>query len=97
MSTHYLHLHPEPFEYISLGKKAIESRLFDEKRRTYKIGDNLVFINRANKQERIEAVVFHLHKAPSFRDLFLERNLKGKFGTDSLEELLVVVRQYYSE
>ena len=44
--THHLHLHPEPFSLIKSGRKIIESRLNDEKRQTFKIGDTLIFTNR---------------------------------------------------
>ena len=88
MAVHYLHLHKEPFEYIRSGMKTIESRLLDEKRRTYNVGDDLVFINRADERELIETTITHLHKKRSFRDLFLSEDTKGKFSTDSLDRLL---------
>ena len=39
--THYLHLNDRPFELIKSGKKTVEMRLLDEKRKTYKVGDTL--------------------------------------------------------
>lgn len=44
--THQLRLHLEPFTLIKVGKKSIESRLHDEKRQTFKVGDILIFISR---------------------------------------------------
>lgn len=32
--THYMKLNPEPFDKIASGKKTIELRLYDEKRKT---------------------------------------------------------------
>lgn len=97
MATHYLHLHPKPFEYVFSGQNTIESRLLDEKRQSYHVGDALIFTNRANGSELIETKITQLHKSVSFRDLFLAPEIRGKFSTDSLEDLLDGVGLYYSE
>lgn len=41
--THCMKLNAEPFEKIERGEKAIELRLFDEKRRAVKTGDIIEF------------------------------------------------------
>ena len=41
-------LHPAPFEMIKSGKKTIELRLYDEKRRKIKVGDEIIFTNTVN-------------------------------------------------
>lgn len=97
MRVHQLHLHPEPFAHIRSGQKTVESRLFDEKRRNYSVGDKLVFINRTNEREIIEAIITHLYNARSFRDLFLEVSTKENFSTDTLQELLDGIAQYYTK
>ena len=96
MSTHYLHLHPEPFDHIRSGIKTVESRLFDEKRSKYEIGDVLVFTNRGNEKESIKTTIIALHRELSFRDLFLNDKTKAKFSTVSLDELLRGIELYYS-
>lgn len=97
MTTHQLHLHPEPFEHIRSGIKTVESRLFDEKRSTYEIGDVLVFTNRGNEKESIETTIIALHKESSFRALFLNDKTKAKFSTESVDELLRGIELYYSK
>jgi ASC-1-like (ASCH) protein len=97
MATHHLHLHPKPFEFVRSGQKTIESRLLDEKRQAYGIGDTLIFTNRANESELIETKITHLHKGVSFRELFMSPGTQGKFSTDSLDELLDDVGLYYSK
>ena len=97
MITHHLHLHPQPFEYIRSGRKTVESRLFDEKRQTYTIGDKLVFTNRANKNATIETTITKLYKEKSFKDLFLNKDISGKFSTTSLRELLDGIELYYTK
>ena len=41
---HKMNLNPEPFERILSGRKTIELRLNDEKRRLIKVGDKIEFI-----------------------------------------------------
>ena len=96
MAVHYLHLHPQPFELVRSGQKTIESRLFDEKRQAYRIGDTLVFANRGNEQESINAEITNLHRFNSFRELFLSSDTQGKFSTNSLEKLIAGIELYYS-
>ncbi len=55
MTVHSLQLATEPFNAILEGRKTIESRLYDEKRQTIQIGDTLVFTNRENTEQTIEA------------------------------------------
>ncbi|MBQ1852397.1 MAG: ASCH domain-containing protein, partial [Lachnospiraceae bacterium] len=38
-----MQLQPEPFDLIKSGAKTIELRLYDEKRRKIRIGDEIVF------------------------------------------------------
>lgn len=96
MAIHYLHLHPQPFELIRSGRKTVESRLFDEKRQAYRVGDTLVFANRGNELESIETEITDLHRFDSFRELFLSADTQGKFSTDSLDKLIDEIELYYS-
>lgn len=96
MTNHQLHLHSEPFEYIQSSKKTIESRLYDEKRRLYRVGDTLVFINRANSQH-INATITRLFTERTFHDLFNNKHTNGKFSTDDVDILLDGIEKYYSK
>lgn len=40
---HIMNLNKQPFDMIKKGRKNIELRLFDEKRRKIQIGDYIVF------------------------------------------------------
>ena len=62
-------LTPSPFEMIRSGKKTIELRLFDEKRRQIKPGDRIVFTNTASG-ETLEKSVAKLHRFDSFEKLY---------------------------
>ena len=66
---HNLNLHPEPFEAIKSGLKDIEMRLYDERRRNIKIGDEIEFTNRETNETLLVDVI-DLHKFASFDELY---------------------------
>jgi ASC-1-like (ASCH) protein len=63
-------LNPEPFKMISSGEKTIELRLNDEKRQLINIGDEIVFTNTDDSQQKITAVVVNLYRFNSFAELY---------------------------
>ncbi len=91
--AHHLHLHPEPFTLIKSGRKIIESRLNDEKRQTFKIGDTLIFTNREDGSE-IRTVITTLHHHSAFTELFYKLPPE-KFGGDNPSKLLKEMEIYY--
>jgi ASC-1-like (ASCH) protein len=95
MKTHALRLHTEPFNKIKGGVKTIESRLHDEKRQEFQVGDSLRFINREDGDE-INTVITDLHHFPTFSDLFSNIPVE-KFGSESSELLLIEITQFYSD
>ena len=69
MKTFQMKLAPSPFEKIRSGKKTIELRLNDEKRREIGIGDEIVFTDREHG-EKILTEVVALHRFESFEALY---------------------------
>lgn len=69
--THKMKLHREPFEMIKSGKKTIELRLYDEKRRQISVGDEIEF-TRLGGDEKIACRVIALHIFASFAELYEE-------------------------
>ena len=67
--THQMQLQPEPFDMIKSGEKTIELRLYDEKRRKIRIGDEIVFTNTENG-ETLTVRVLDLAVFDSFEDLY---------------------------
>lgn len=65
-----MNLNPNPFKAISEGRKTIEMRLFDEKRRLINVGDQIVFTNIDNESQKITVKVIGLHKFDSFDELY---------------------------
>ena len=67
---HYMNLFGEPFEMIRSGKKTIELRLNDEKRKAISIGDTIVFTNIEDNGRKIFSTVTALHKFKNFSELY---------------------------
>lgn len=69
MSVFEMRLCPKPFEMIKSGKKTIELRLNDEKRRPIRNGDRIEFTNTASG-ERLLCEVKDLYQFSSFAELY---------------------------
>lgn len=67
---HLMNLHSSPFEMIRSGKKTIELRLYDEKRRLISIGDEIKFVSSSDSTQSLNCRVIALHKFDSFEDLY---------------------------
>ena len=67
---HEMRLKEEPFCKIWEGKKTIELRLYDEKRRLLQIGDEILFTPLSGGAERIRVRVVKLHLFDSFQALY---------------------------
>ena len=68
---HDMKLHENPFEMIKSGRKTIELRLYDEKRRGISVGDEIEFTCRA-LGEKLTCRVTALHIFDSFDVLYRE-------------------------
>ena len=65
---HEMKLLPSPFSEMKRGRKTVEMRLFDEKRKKLRPGDKIVFTN-TDTAETLEVTVVGLHCFDSFRAL----------------------------
>ncbi len=65
--TMNMKLNEVPFEKIKNGSKTIELRLYDEKRRKIKVGDNICF---KSKKDKLTATVKALHIFKDFEELY---------------------------
>lgn len=66
---HELRLNPSPFSKIKTGTKTFELRLYDEKRRKIKVGDEIEFTN-LGSDEKLLVEVTSLLVYPSFEELY---------------------------
>ena len=85
MKKHTMKLKPAPFEKIRTGKKIIELRLYDEKRKQISVGDSIQFVNTDNATEMIDTTVEDLFVFDSFEELY--KNLPLLECGYSVEEL----------
>jgi ASC-1-like (ASCH) protein len=63
-------LHSSPFSMIESGRKTIELRLYDEKRRQIAVGDTIRFSNIADPAKTILTEVKELYVFSSFEELY---------------------------
>lgn len=95
---HEMSLTSVPFDKIKSGKKTIEIRLYDEKRRGVKVGDTIVFSKLPKKEEKIKVEVIGLSIFKSFFDLFSNLD-KFRFGHDqtlSVQDQIDLQREHYT-
>ena len=86
---HKMKLNESPFERIKNGTKTIEFRLYDEKRRKIKVGDQIEFSKLPDLQEKILVDVIELYKEDTFENLF------RKLYTDE-EEIIKKTKSMYN-
>ena len=67
---HIMNLNPKPFSMIKEGKKTIELRLYDEKRKLISVGDTIKFINIENENDILIVEVKDLYLFDSFEMLY---------------------------
>lgn len=63
-------LYESPFQSIKSGRKTVEVRLYDEKRRKIKRGDTIKFTKLPDKSEVLIAKVLELEQYDSFREMY---------------------------
>src|SRR3989344_860497 len=93
---HAMKLQPYSFDKIKEGKKIIEVRLYDEKRRNIKIGDIIEFKKEPGQTEIIMVEVIELLNYKTFADLFSDFPASS-FGHPDKEGLLKSIYTFYSE
>jgi len=91
-----MHLQIEHYNQVKNGRKTIELRLFDEKRRQIKVGDLLHFYNAPNAEDIFDTKVVKLHNYSSFKELCGKIDCK-KCGFETNDELFKILEKYYPE
>lgn len=67
---HIMNLVPSPFQMIREGKKTIELRLCDEKRKNISVGDTITFVNTKDASATLNVRVVDLFVFDSFAELY---------------------------
>ncbi len=84
------------FEKMKEGKKIIEIRLYDEKRRDIKIGDIIEFTKEPKQAETVKAEVIGLLNYKTFADL-ADDFPASYFGHLGKEDLLKSIYTFYTK
>lgn len=91
---HNMKLNAKSFELIKAGKKTIEMRLYDNKRKMIQVGDIIEFTNIETREE-MQVSVINLYNFPSFKELYKAFNQEA-LGYESYEIALYTdMEQYY--
>lgn len=93
---HQMKLATDPYNKIASGKKIIESRLYDEKRKLISIGDQIIFSENDKPENTTKTIVKGLLRYQTFKELFADHD-PVLFGEDSREFLLKQIKQFYSD
>ena len=93
-----VHLHSDVFDIVKNGKKDIEVRINDEKRRLLKVGDTLVFLRRPLEEDKIVAKVTDLVRYKTFSELVEHYEMKRLYLDGYTKEMyLNEMSRFYTE
>lgn len=85
-----------PFEKVASGKKVIESRLYDAKRKQINLGDRIEFVCAEDSSRKVFTKVRALYRRLDFESLFSDFP-PSLFGGNSKEELIEETQKFYSQ
>ena len=96
---HYMELSPEQFEKTATGKKTIELRLYDEKCKLIKPGDEIIFTHTQSPYRSTSVIVDSVITAASFESLSKHISLADcGYETNGITETNQIdMNQYYSK
>lgn len=95
--VHEMRLADEPFDMIVSGKKIIEVRLNDEKRRELSVGDIIIFYRKSHITDMCAVTVIGLRRYDNFLQLFSSERLTDTGCTDmTAEQAAQSMYKYYS-
>ncbi len=97
VNLHKIHVETRWFEEMLRGVKRIEGRLYDEKRRAFRVGDLLEVI-RSDEALSFYAVIRGMRLYKSFEEMLAVEGLENVLpGVYSIEEGVGVYRRFYGE
>ncbi len=70
MQEHVMNLTPLPMQEIRAGRKTIELRLYDDKRKLISVGDTIKFISTEDSNDTLRVTVTNLFVFTSFAELY---------------------------
>lgn len=94
---HEMGLQQKYYDLIASGIKVYEVRLYDEKRKNIKIGDNIIFFKEPDRVERLKTMVEEIKIFPSFEEMLkvIDVNEIG-FNNEEHSSILEIYHKFYS-
>ncbi|WP_100012028.1 ASCH domain-containing protein [Lentibacillus sediminis] len=94
---HNMSLFEKPFNSIKLGRKVVEVRLNDEKRRKINVGDKIEFTKIPDQNETLTIEVKDLRKYDTFIDMYEDISSKDFDAVgESIKEMVKRTYEIYS-
>lgn len=91
------HLDQDVFEVVKSGIKNVEVRVYDEKRRKMKIGDEIVFLKRPLEEEKIVTKITGLKTYKNFIELVKDYDIERLYlSSYTKEEFIELLGRFYS-
>lgn len=91
---HRLKVKEKYYNLLKSGKKDIELRLYDDKRKLIQIGDMIEFANFSDSRNTFCAEVVALHRAADFATLCQKIDCR-RAGMECPEEMIKVLAEFY--
>ena len=96
VNVHNIRLDEQFFELIKSGKKIYELRMYDEKRKLIKIGDEICFFKRPELKEYMYKKVKNIHVYKTLEQLVEGLDIK-LMGFNNKEEVFCTMNKFYQE
>lgn len=96
INTHTLKMDEEFFYLIKEGLKTYELRMNDEKRKAFKVGDEICFLKRPDFKDFFYKKIIGLHYYKTLEELVNSLEVK-LMGFDNKEEVIEIMNKFYKE
>lgn len=94
----YCHLDSDVFEVVKNGTKTVEVRVYDEKRRSMKVGDEIIFLKRPLEVEKVVTKISGLKVYNNFNELVQDYDIKSLYLENyTKEEFVKLLGRFYSD
>ncbi len=94
---HTMRLYERPFNSIKAGRKKVEVRLNDDKRRKLKVGDTIKFIRIPGENESLTVKIIELRQYPTFKEMYEDIPASDFDAISStIEEMVELTYQIYT-
>ncbi len=93
-----IHLDDDIFSIVKNGKKNVEVRVNDDKRRKLKIVDEITFLKRSNEDDQIKAIVTNLQYYNNFEELVKHYTIEQLYLKEyTKEDFVKLLERFYSK